>query len=98
VRKPSYDESLAEALRAGPVTSSGDATDRCQCPTCGETFTTEANFDRHLAPRRIGRQVRRVVVPAGGIGRAGEEPRRLLVDPRWVTDQPHPQEPVLAVG
>ena len=28
------------------------ATDRCQCPTCGEVFTTVANFDRHLLPGR----------------------------------------------
>jgi hypothetical protein len=27
-------------------------TRRAQCPTCGEVFSTDANFDRHLTPGR----------------------------------------------
>ena len=46
-----YDEALAEAQRLG-LMSGSIATDRCQCRTCGEVFTTEANFDRHLTPGR----------------------------------------------
>ena len=47
-----YDEAMAHAVRLGLLTASGGATDRCQCPTCGQVFSTEANFDRHLSPDR----------------------------------------------
>jgi hypothetical protein len=48
-----YDEAMAEAARLGLMAGpTGKATDRCQCPTCGEVFSTEANFDRHLTPGR----------------------------------------------
>lgn len=46
-----YDEAVSEAQRLG-LMSGGIATDRCQCSTCGEVFTTEGNFDRHLTPGR----------------------------------------------
>ncbi len=42
------DEAMAHAQRLGLMTSAGNATDRCQCPTCGVVFSTESNFDRHL--------------------------------------------------
>lgn len=47
-----YRAALAAAHRLGLMTASGDATDRCQCPTCGAVFSTEGNFDRHLTPGR----------------------------------------------
>ena len=46
-----YDEAMSEAQRLG-LMSGSIATDRCRCPTCGEGFTTEGNFDRHLMPGR----------------------------------------------
>lgn len=46
-----YDEAVAEAQKSG-LMSGSIATDRCQCPACGEVFTTEGNFDRHLTPGR----------------------------------------------
>ena len=46
-----YGKALAEAQRLG-LMSGSIATERCQCPTCGEAFTTESNFDRHLTPGR----------------------------------------------
>ena len=46
-----YGEAVAEAQRLG-LMSGSIATNRCQCSTCGEVFTTEANFDRHLVPGR----------------------------------------------
>jgi hypothetical protein len=47
-----YEEAMAEAISLGLMTASGNATDRCQCPTCGAVFSTEGNFDRHLAKGR----------------------------------------------
>jgi hypothetical protein len=47
-----YEEAMAEAIELGLMSPNGQATDRCQCPTCGEVFTTEGNFDRHLMPGR----------------------------------------------
>ena len=47
-----YAAAMAEAVELGLMTKSAEATDRCQCPTCGEVFSTEANFDRHLARGR----------------------------------------------
>ncbi len=46
-----YDQAVAEAQGLG-LMSGAIATDRCRCPTCGEVFSTEGNFDRHLAPGR----------------------------------------------
>ena len=46
-----YDEVMSKAQRLG-LMSGSIATDRCRCPTCGEGFTTEGNFDRHLMPGR----------------------------------------------
>ena len=43
-----YEEAMAEAIQLGLMTRNGEATDRCQCTTCGEVFSTEGNFDRHL--------------------------------------------------
>jgi hypothetical protein len=48
-----YDEAMAHARRLRLMTESGDATDRCQCPTCGEVSLTEGNFHRHLTPGRL---------------------------------------------
>ena len=46
-----YHEAMSEAQRLGLISGS-IATDRCQCSTCSEVFTTESNFDRHLTPGR----------------------------------------------
>ena len=46
-----YNEAVAEAQGLG-LMSGSIATDRCRCRTCGEVFTTEGNFDRHLTPGR----------------------------------------------
>lgn len=46
-----YGEAVAEAQRMG-LMSGSIATNRCQCSTCGEILTTEANFNRHLRPGR----------------------------------------------
>ncbi len=48
----SYDDAIAEAVDLGLMTSDGHATDRAQCPTCCEVFSTVGNFDRHLAKGR----------------------------------------------
>ena len=48
-----YADAVAEAQRLGLMTASGHGTDRCQCPECGEVFSTESNFDRHLQPAAI---------------------------------------------
>lgn len=47
-----YDEAMAEAIALGLMTTSGQATDRCACPSCGAVFSTVGNFDRHLTPGR----------------------------------------------
>jgi len=47
-----YEAAMAEATELG-LMSGSEATDRCQCPSCGEVFTTEGNFDRHLMPGRL---------------------------------------------
>jgi hypothetical protein len=47
-----YDEAVAEAIELGLMTSVGEATERAQCPTCGEVFSTDANFERHLSKGR----------------------------------------------
>jgi hypothetical protein len=43
----SYDDAMAEAVSLGLMTKNGEATDRCQCPTCDAVFSTVGNFDRH---------------------------------------------------
>jgi hypothetical protein len=48
----SYEEAMAEAVSLGLMTEAGHATDRCQCPTCEDVFSTEGNFGRHLAKGR----------------------------------------------
>jgi hypothetical protein len=48
-----FDEAMAHAIRLGLMTPAGAATNRCQCPTCGEVFSTEGNFDRHLTRGRL---------------------------------------------
>jgi hypothetical protein len=42
-----YADAVAEAQRLG-LTTGSHATDRCQCPECGEVFSAASNFDRHL--------------------------------------------------
>ena len=65
-----YDGAVAEAQVSG-LMSGSIATDRCQCLTCGEVFTTESNFDRQMVPGRIADDFdgswchrRRLTVPA----------------------------------
>jgi hypothetical protein len=48
-----YADAVAEAIRLGLMSPNSVATDRCRCPECGEVFTTERNFDRHLALGRL---------------------------------------------
>jgi hypothetical protein len=52
IAEPLYAEAVAEAQRLGLMTVGGMATDRCQCTSCGEVFSTGTNFDAHLAPGR----------------------------------------------
>lgn len=44
---------MAEAVRLRLMISSGAATERCECPTCGRVFSTDGNFRRHLTPGRL---------------------------------------------
>jgi hypothetical protein len=46
------DEAMAEAVRLGLMSSSGQPTDRAQCRTCEAAFSTDGNFDRHLTKGR----------------------------------------------
>jgi hypothetical protein len=67
------------------TTASGEATNRALCTTCGEVFSTDANFDRHLSKGRSregydGPWCR----PPDEVG--------LLQDGRGVWRQPGPQE------
>jgi hypothetical protein len=48
-----FDGAMAHAIKLGLTTANGNPTSRCQCPTCGEVFSTEKNFDRHLTPGRL---------------------------------------------
>lgn len=43
-----YTVAMAEAFALGLTDMYGTATGRCQCPTCGEVFSTDSNFTRHL--------------------------------------------------
>lgn len=47
-----YEEAMADAVALGLLTASGVATNRCQCPTCANVFSTEGNFTRHLVRNR----------------------------------------------
>jgi len=43
---------MTEATALGLMTAKGEATERCQCPTCSQVFSTDRNFRRHLTRNR----------------------------------------------
>ena len=47
-----YEAAMAEATKLGLMSKNGLPTERAKCPTCGEVFSTDANFDRHLTRGR----------------------------------------------
>lgn len=64
-------------------------TNHCLCPTCGQYFTNEKNFDLHRAGNA---QDRRCVYPGLVVDKNGNARLRRRADGLWVRPGKHPRE------